>query len=321
MERTTALALPDEQQFKTDIQAINQFQKVVRANMVDGQDYGIIPGTSKPTLLKPGAEKIAKLLGLADQYEILDKGEDWERGFFRYLIKCSLNSVATGVTIAEGLGECNSKESKYAYRWVGERDLPSGTDKTKLVSQVRYSKSGGKWTVYRFDNEDIFSQVNTILKMAKKRALVDAALSAGRLSQVFTQDIEDMAVIHDEPKATKPTTSAVKKQGKGNLPKSPETPPDIEQAEEDAEELFPPNPPNASAVAVKPEPEPIEEPIDMDWLKESLKKLSWQEKTVTTFLTGKYKVEGGLLKDVLPRLTKEQRGEFVKEIQDRLDML
>ena len=29
--------------------------------------------------------------------------------------------------------------------------------------------------------------------MGKKRSLVDAALSAGRLSEVFTQDIEDMA--------------------------------------------------------------------------------------------------------------------------------
>ena len=34
-----------------------------------------IPGTNKPTLLKPGAEKIAKLLGLADSYEIMDRQE------------------------------------------------------------------------------------------------------------------------------------------------------------------------------------------------------------------------------------------------------
>ena len=33
---------------------------------------------------------------------------------------------------------------------------------------------------------------NTVLKMAKKRALVDAALLVGSLSDVFTQDIEDM---------------------------------------------------------------------------------------------------------------------------------
>ncbi len=189
---TTALALPDEAQFRQSIQAINKFQQIVHANMVKDQDYGVIPGTTKPTLLKPGAEKIVKLLGLADEYEILDRQEDWNKPFFRYLLQCNLRHLATGTIISQGFGECNSMESKYHYRWIGERDLPEGIDKTKLVSQERRSKTGGHWTVYRFDNEDIFSQVNTILKMAKKRALVDAALSAGRLSNVFTQDLEDM---------------------------------------------------------------------------------------------------------------------------------
>lgn len=187
-----ALALPDEGQFRRDIQAINKFQQIVHATMIRDLDYGVIPGTQKPTLLKPGAEKIAKLLGLADQYEIMDKAEDWVKPFFRYLLKCKLIHVASGDVITEGLGECNSMEGKYRWRWVGDRDLPSGLDKTKLVTQERRNKSGGHWTVYRLDNEDIYSQVNTILKMAKKRALVDAALSAGRLSDVFTQDIEDI---------------------------------------------------------------------------------------------------------------------------------
>ncbi len=197
-ERSTALALPDEQSLSRDLQAINRFQQVVHANMIEGSDYGIIPGTTKPTLLKPGAEKIAKLLGLADHYEILDRQEDWDKPFFHYLVKCSLISIQTDVVISEGLGECNSMESKYRWRWLSERDLPEGIDKASLVSQVRHSKEGGKWTVYRFDNEDIHSQVNTILKMGKKRALVDASLSAGRLSNVFTQDIEDAGVLAPE---------------------------------------------------------------------------------------------------------------------------
>lgn len=201
MENNQALALPDPVKFKRDIQAINQFQKIVHENLISGQDYGVIPGTgNKPTLLKPGAEKIAKLLGLADQYDILDRQEDWSKPFFRYLIKCRLVGL-NGVVISEGLGECNSYESKYRYRWVSERDLPSGADKAKLVSQERRSKTGGHWKVYRLENEDVFSQVNTILKMAKKRALVDASLSAGRLSDVFTQDIEDMTA-RDETEET-----------------------------------------------------------------------------------------------------------------------
>jgi len=58
--------------------------------------------------------------------------------------------------------------------------------------------------MYRVPNDDIFSQVNTILKMSKKRAMVDAALSAGRLSDLFTQDMEDTRQPgggHEEPEA------------------------------------------------------------------------------------------------------------------------
>jgi len=189
---STALALPDEQSFRRDIQALHKFQQIVHASMIEGKDFGVIPGTQKPTLLKPGAEKIAKLLGLADTYDILDRQEDWIKPFFRYLVKCKLVSIKNDVVISEGLGECNSMESRYRYRWVNEKDLPAGIDKTKLVTQERTAKNGGHWTVYRMENEDIYSQVNTILKMAKKRSLVDAALSAGRLSDLFTQDMEDM---------------------------------------------------------------------------------------------------------------------------------
>lgn len=216
----TALALPDEDQFKHDMQAINRFQQIVRKTMIVDLDYGIIPGTQKPTLLKPGAEKIAKLLGLSDQYEILDKAEDWHEPLFRYLIKCRLIHLATGSVISEGLGECNSMEGKYRWR-ESKRKCPVCGAEAIIKGKEQYGggwlcfkKTGGcgaKWedgepeiegqTIGRVENDDIYSQVNTILKMAKKRALVDAALSAGRLSDIFTQDMEDTghAEIKEKP--------------------------------------------------------------------------------------------------------------------------
>ena len=167
---TQALALPERADFTRGLQLVKEFQRTVQDLMVRGHDYGVIPGTGdRATLLKPGAEKILKLLGLADQYVIMDSVEDWNRPLFRYLIKCQAVNVNTGVVIAEGLGECNSMESKYRYRWEG-----TGSDR------------------HRIENDDIYSQVNTILKMAKKRAMVDAALSVGRLSDLFTQDLEDL---------------------------------------------------------------------------------------------------------------------------------
>lgn len=135
---------------------IQQFQKVIQSQLVLGHDHGAaFPGSSKTSLLKPGAEKILMLLGLTSEYEIIEKIQDYEEGFFAYTIRCILTKG--GQTITQGLGHCNSKEKKYDS-----------------------------------DNQDKFMLGNTCLKMAKKRAQVDAALTVGSLSNIFTQDEEDM---------------------------------------------------------------------------------------------------------------------------------
>lgn len=135
---------------------IQQFQKVVQGALSEGHDYGAaFSGSSKPSLLKPGAEKILMLMGLSSVYEIMEQVQDYEDGFFAYTIKCLL--IRNGVVVTEGLGHCNSKEKKYDS-----------------------------------DKQDKYMLGNTCLKMAKKRAQVDAALTVGSLSNIFTQDLEDM---------------------------------------------------------------------------------------------------------------------------------
>jgi len=239
---------------KRKLEAISQFQGIVRRELKDGLDFGVIPGTNKPTLLKPGAEKLAKLLNCYDDYEIIERIEDWGKPLFRYLIRCTLIEMSSGTKVSSGLGECNSYESKYRYRWIEEENLPLGVRKEDLKSRdgrktlfefdfalekrettgkygkpkeywdafdkaikdgsakrtEKETKSGKKMfghemiigtTQYQAPNPDIFDQINTILKMAKKRALVDAALSAGRLSDLFTQDLEDFAEYEPTPAA------------------------------------------------------------------------------------------------------------------------
>lgn len=182
-------SLPEKSQLKRDLIDINEFQAIVHANLIIDVDYGTIPGTNKPTLYKPGAEKIVKLLRLSDRYEILPASiENWDKPFFYYQIKCVLTYEATGEVVSEGLGSCNSYEDKYRYRWLWGSEVPSTMDKSKMVT--KRTKKGA--ILYRTDNEEIFTIVNTLLKMAKKRALIDAALSAGRLSNAFTQDLEDI---------------------------------------------------------------------------------------------------------------------------------
>lgn len=136
---------------------IQQFQKIVQSTLVEGHDYGAsFYGAPKPSLLKPGAEKILMLLGLSSEYEMIEKIQDYDEGFFAYTIRCKITK--NGQLIAEGLGHCNSREKKYTH-----------------------------------EKQDIYMLGNTCLKMAKKRAQVDATLTVASLSDIFTQDLEDMA--------------------------------------------------------------------------------------------------------------------------------
>ena len=204
-EQSKALTLPSDDELKGAFASIKRFQALVQHELIENLDYGIIPGTPRPTLLKPGAEKIAKLLGLSDSYDIVAQVEDWDKPLFYYQVKCRLESISSGILISQGLGSCNSMEARYRYRWVAKNKLPEGIQIDTLPKKYQKTGTGGFY-VYRIDNDDIYTLVNTILKMAKKRALVDATLSAGRLSNIFTQDIEDMGLGEKEepPKAPSP---------------------------------------------------------------------------------------------------------------------
>ena len=184
------------------LKAIEAFQQIVHKSLVKDLDYGIIPGTQKPTLLKPGAEKIAKLLNLADTYEVVDKIEDWSKPFFSYTVRCTLTEISSGAVVCSYLANCNSYESKYRYRmvpsWKLSASQKSAIDAGGVYCEERPTARGGA-NFYRFENEDIYSQVNTIMKMAEKRAMVSAVLSVGRLSLLFTVDMEDY---HEPVEAT-----------------------------------------------------------------------------------------------------------------------
>lgn len=100
----------------------------LKALLKEGVDYGTIPGTPKPSLYKPGAEKICAFFGYAPHYtESTASIEDWEgtrfgEPIFYYKYSCTLEK--DGKPVGEGVGSANSWESKYRYRWVKEHDVP-----------------------------------------------------------------------------------------------------------------------------------------------------------------------------------------------------
>jgi hypothetical protein len=125
----------------------------VQTQMVKDVDYGVIPGTKKPTLLKPGSEKLCRLFSLRPSYELIHFVTDFDKPLFHYHYRCTL--VRQGEMVGQGDGCCNSRENKY--------------------QKQKYK---------------IYDLTNTICKMAQKRALVAAVLSSCGASEFFTQDLE-----------------------------------------------------------------------------------------------------------------------------------
>jgi hypothetical protein len=192
--------------------AVTEFvSRVLRKDV----DYGVIPGTEKRTLLKPGAEKLTTFFGLSTRFELLDRIEDWTgeghggEPFFYYLYRCRL--FRGDVLIAEGDASCNSRETKYRWR-EAQRTCPACGVAAIIKGKedfgggwLCWKKKGGCGAKYldgdqtiesqqvgRVSNPDIADQVNTIQKMSQKRSLVGAVLLAVNASEFFTQDVEDM---------------------------------------------------------------------------------------------------------------------------------
>jgi hypothetical protein len=199
-------------------QRLAEFQGFVKEYLREGEDFGTIPGTPKPTLYKPGADKLCELYGLSDSYEIVDKTEDFDASLFDYTIKCVLTRIRTQLPISTGLGSCNSYEGKYRWR-EAQRKCPKCGKEAIIKGKEEYgggwlcfAKKGGcgakfadtdqsiiEQAVGRIENDDIATLKNTILKMAKKRAKIDATLAATRSSGIFTQDIEDITTDAPSP--------------------------------------------------------------------------------------------------------------------------
>lgn len=137
-------------------------QDAMRSVMKEGMHYGTIPGCgNKPVLLKPGAEVIALAFQFATEYTIEVK--DFDKGNREYRVTCKLIHRPTGGSVGCGIGSCSTLEKKF--------NRPNPAD---------------MW--------------NTCLKMAKKRAFVDAILTCTAASDCFTQDIEESPQDFGAPK-------------------------------------------------------------------------------------------------------------------------
>jgi hypothetical protein len=155
----------------------------VRGALVEGVDYGRIHVVSKskcrlgnrcqnpahfskPSLFKPGAEKICGMLGVTVHYPTLTDYEQAALNGIRLehvIIRCEIQDAA-GRVVADG---------------VGARSL-----------------------------QQDYGDINKALKMAEKSAHIDATLRMAGLSEVFTQDLEEMIPQGSDSPAGKPAASS-----------------------------------------------------------------------------------------------------------------
>ena len=155
---------------------VNLVHQVLDKVMKVNTHFGKVPGCGdKMVLLKPGADVLAMTFRLVPQFAV--ERSNLEDGHREYDVTCSMYGQ-DGTMLGQGVGSASTMEKKYRYRWEG---------------------SGGSRK--RIENEDIADCYNTVLKIAKKRAHIDATLTVTGAADLFTQDLID-----EEPEQREPVS-------------------------------------------------------------------------------------------------------------------
>jgi hypothetical protein len=242
------------------IKQVELIREVMRKVMKEGDDYGTIPGTPKPSLWKPGAEKLGVVFRFQPEYEIIR--EVRQPDHIAYTVRCVLIHMPTGTKVAEGLGSCSTKEDKY--RWKNEEELTedpvpqtywkakSAGDNKEMQrilgpgNKARKNEETGMWVIAkrsgRVENDNPWNYDNTILKMACKRAHVASTLNGTAASDIFSQELEDMAengtTVEHAKQENKQSQSRAKNTRQASAPPVEEPPIDIgEQSPEVSPEV------------------------------------------------------------------------------------
>lgn len=203
---------------------VNVIQHVMKQVMKKDVHYGVIPGCNDPCLYKPGAEKIMATFRLSAEPEVKDLSTEDK---IRYQVTVRLVSPS-GHFVGAGVGECSSGEEKYKWRRaVCDEEFSETEPGRKREKWCRGYKGRPNYKLQqvRTEPDDL---ANTILKMAKKRALVDAVLTATAASDCFTQDIDDLPPEYVDGEAAPPRQPARQQQRTGSPGQQPIGPEHLE---------------------------------------------------------------------------------------------
>lgn len=163
-------------------QSIALLRDMVQDLLERDVDYGRIPGTPADSLWDPGANTILSAFNCYPGQRRILKLEDTDEKI-AVSVEVPLISRDSGQVVTTGLGAASTMETKHKYRWVPDPDNwgYSGEDAAKL--KTRAGDRGAR--LFRIANPERGDLLNTILKMASKRAEVDAAESLPGVSSVL----------------------------------------------------------------------------------------------------------------------------------------
>lgn len=211
-------ALQNIEDFAMDVECLQRQANIIKSAMEGAMQadvhYGTIPGCGKkPTLLKPGSEKLMVLFRLRPALSVRE--DDMINGHKNFTVTTDLYHIPTGNLVGSGVGSCSTMEAKYKFRagggeltdvivpkqyWDARKTDPTGAMRL-LVEAANYaghegSKFGtkkddtGTWRVTthgeRVEHDNPADYYNTCMKMAAKRSKIDAVLNATAASDIFT---------------------------------------------------------------------------------------------------------------------------------------
>ncbi len=180
----TALAL-SEQGIATVKQNIHLCEQLVKEVLEKEIDWGTIPGVPTPFLWDSGAAKIMSAFNCYAEYKVIDSVIRIPH--IRYVITSQLISRQSQQIIATGIGAASTREIKHRYRWVEE------PEKDGIARKGLKQRKDGKYRIPNPDTEDL---LNTITKMAAKRADVDAVTSLPGVSATIRKLFQHPAARH-----------------------------------------------------------------------------------------------------------------------------
>lgn len=186
VEQGVSLALPriSPQFIEERKQEIALLQKLVKGSLVRGIDFGRVPGTPSDSLWDPGANAIINAFNCrVGQRRVLSLREAIDR--LSVVIEVPIISRDTGQEVGSGIGAASTMETKHKYRWVSEGEAVQLGYALEALKQ-RTNKDTGE-VEYRIRNPEHDELLNTIIKIASKRAEVDGAESLPGVASVLRE--------------------------------------------------------------------------------------------------------------------------------------